>query len=340
VECQRVRTADLSSVLITGGAGFIGSHLAEALIARDHEVYVLDDLSTGDLANLAPLRGHPRLHLVVDTVLHREVVSALVHKCDMVYHLAAAVGVRLIVDQPVHTITTNIRGTETMLEFCGRLEKRILIASTSEVYGDHRTTDPLREDARRVYGPTTVKRWAYAASKEVDEFLALAWHQEHGLDVVIARLFNIVGPRQSAEYGMVVPNFVRRALIDEPIEVHNGGAQTRSFCDVEDCVRALVALMEEPSANGEIYNVGNDVSVTIAQLAELVRERCDSSSEVITIPYEQAYGSGFEDMLHRRPSIEKISAATGWRPLIPLAEALDRVIATERAAARVAALQA
>ena len=303
-------------------------------------MYVLDDLSTGRLENLRHLRGHSRLHLVVDSVLHRAVVNELVHKCDQVYHLAAAVGVRLIVERPVHTITTNIQGTETVLETAARFGKRMLLASTSEVYGDHRTTEALSEDDRRVYGPTTVNRWAYAASKELDEFLALAWHQEHDLDVVVARLFNVIGPRQTGEYGMVVPNFVHRALADEPLEVHNDGRQTRSFCDVDDCVRGLMLLMDTPSTVGQVFNVGNGESVTIGGLAETVRDRCGSSSTIVNIPYEAAYGSGFEDMLHRRPALDKIKAATGWEPLIPLPEALDRIIAAERAAGRAAALRA
>jgi UDP-glucose 4-epimerase len=313
--------------LVTGGAGFIGSHLADALLAAGHEVYALDDLSTGSLANVEHLRAHPSFHLVVDSVLHHAVVNELVHKCDEVYHLAAAVGVRLIVEQPVHTITTNIRGTEIVLDLCARFDKRVLLASTSEIYGDRREPVALREDDRRVYGPTTVARWAYAATKEVDEFLALAWHQTSGLEVVIARMFNTVGARQSGRYGMVLPRFVDQALGGRPLEVHGDGQQTRCFLDVEDCVRALTGLMRSPEATGRVFNVGSDRSITIAELAELVRERAGSASTVRLVPYAEAYGPGFEDLLHRRPAIERIEQVIGWRPQVTLEETVDRAIA-------------
>src|SRR5918995_4605025 len=226
-------------VLITGGAGFIGSHLSELLLADGAEVWVLDDLSTGSAENIEHLRARPDFHLVVDSVLSESVINELVHKCDVVFHLAAAVGVRLIVERPVHTMVTNVQGTETVLEYCGRFEKRVVIASSSEVYGDHRTEAPLREDERRVYGPTTEKRWLYADSKAMDEHLALAHHLERRLDCVIARLFNTVGPRQSGQYGMVIPRFVRAALAGAPLEIHGDGTQTRSFCHVQDTIQAL-----------------------------------------------------------------------------------------------------
>jgi len=230
--------------LITGGAGFIGSHLSELLLDEGHEVWVLDDLSTGSLDNIEHLRDRPGFHLVVDSVLHWSAVNELVYKCDVVYHLAAAVGVRLIVEQPVQTLVTNLRGTEIVLEHCHRFEKRVLVASTSEVYGDHREERPLEETDRRIYGPTTQKRWAYADSKAMDEFLALAHHTEHNLDCIIVRLFNTVGPRQSGQYGMVVPTFVQRALGGEPLEIHGDGDQTRCFCHVSDTIRALAGLMD------------------------------------------------------------------------------------------------
>jgi UDP-glucose 4-epimerase len=308
--------------LITGGAGFIGSQLAELLLADGWTVYALDDVSTGSLANVDHLRGHPDFHLVVDSVLSRSIVNELVHKCDVVYHLAAAVGVRLIVEQPIHTIVTNIQGTETVLEYCSRFGKRVLVASTSEVYGDHRAEVPLAETARRIYGPTTAKRWAYADSKAMDEFLALAYHGERDLDCVIARLFNTVGPRQSGQYGMVLPSFVGNALDGRPLEIHGDGSQTRCFCHVQDAIRALRALMEEPTTSGEIYNVGATNHISIASLAERVLEATGSKSEIRFVPYDQVYGGGIEDMLHRIPAIEKIRDAIGWRPTL----SLDRII--------------
>jgi UDP-glucose 4-epimerase len=320
----------MARVLITGGAGFIGSHLAEAVLARGDEVFVLDDLSTGRLENLAAVRDHQRFHLVVESVLHPSVVNELVHRCDQVYHLAAAVGVKLIVEDPVHTITTNVRGTEVVLELCARFGRRLLLASTSEIYGDRRDREPLREDDRRTYGPTSVARWAYAASKEVDEFLGLAWHQQKGLDVVIARLFNTVGERQTGRYGMVIPRFVASALAGEPIEVHGDGRQTRCFCNVSDTVAALVALMASPRASGQIYNVGSTESIEIGALALLVKELCGSSSPIVNTPYTQVYGPGFEDMLHRMPSIDRIRETIGWEPKVELLETLRLIIAERR----------
>jgi nucleoside-diphosphate-sugar epimerase len=325
---------DRGKALVTGGAGFIGSHLSEFLLARGWEVYVLDDLSTGSIANVEHLREHPLFHLVVDSVLSPTVVNELVYKCDVVYHLAAAVGVRLIVEKPVHTLVTNLEGTETVLEYCSRFAKRVLVASTSEVYGDHREQRPLVETARRIYGPTTERRWAYADSKAMDEFLALAYHQERGLDCVIGRLFNTVGPRQSAQYGMVIPNFVERALTGEPLEVHGDGSQTRCFCHVSDTIRALAGLMDAPSS-GEIFNVGSQEPIAILDLAERVRSMTGSSSEIVHVPYHRVYGLGIEDMLHRIPSIDRISAAIGWRPEIKLQRILEDVI-VERSVATVA----
>jgi UDP-glucose 4-epimerase len=309
--------------LVTGGAGFIGSHLSELLLDDGWEVYALDDLSTGSIQNVTHLRERGEFHLVVDSVLSSSVVSELVYKCDVVYHLAAAVGVRLIVEQPVHTMVTNVQGTEVVLDYCNRFGKRVLIASTSEVYGDHREERPLSEGDRRVYGPTTERRWLYADSKAMDEFLALAYHQERRLDCVVARLFNTVGPRQSGQYGMVIPTFVERALAGAPLEVHGDGMQTRSFCHVSDTVRALRGLMETGSTTGEIYNVGSTERVSVLELAERVRAKTASTSELRFVPYEQVYGLGIEDTLHREPSIDKIRRTIGWRPTLDL----DRILA-------------
>jgi len=312
--------------LVTGGAGFIGSHLCERLLQEGWEVYALDDLSTGSIRNVEHLTTRRDFHLVVDSVLQPAVVNELVHKCDVVYHLAAAVGVRLIVEKPVHTLVTNLGGTEVVLEHCNRFAKRVLIASTSEVYGDHREELPLEETARRIYGPTTARRWAYADSKAMDEFLALAYHQERGLDAVIVRLFNTVGPRQSGMYGMVIPRFVERALSNSPLEIHGDGTQTRCFCHVQDTVGALTGLMGEADASGEIYNVGSEERIRIIDLAQRVIAATGSTSEVEYIEYDRVYGQGIEDMLHRIPSIEKVSQAIGWGPERTLDEILADVI--------------
>ena len=318
--------------LVTGGAGFIGSHLSELLLSEGWEVYALDDLSTGSLHNVAHLRERPLYHLVVDSVLSPSIVNELVHKCDVVYHLAAAVGVRLIVEQPVHTLVTNVQGTETVLEYCTRFGKRVLVASTSEVYGDHREVKELAETDRRIYGPTTARRWLYADSKAMDEFLALGYHDERGLDCVIARLFNTVGPGQSGQYGMVVPRFVDWALARRPIQIHGDGTQTRCFCHVQDTIRALVALMGHEPASGEIYNVGSAGRIRIIDLAERVRELTGSESDLVYVPYEQVFGQGIEDMLHRSPAIDKIRAAIGWEPQRDLDTILRDVIAHAEAA--------
>jgi UDP-glucose 4-epimerase len=324
--------ADKRSALVTGGAGFIGSHLCELLLANGWDVWALDDLSTGGLANVEHLRDREDFHLTIDSVLSPAMVSDLVHRCDVVYHLAAAVGVRLIVEQPVHTMVTNVRGTDTVLEYCSRFGKRGLVASTSEVYGDHREERPLGEDDRRVYGPTTQKRWLYADSKAIDEFLALAYHQERGLDCVIVRLFNTVGPRQSGRYGMVIPNFVRNALAGAALEIHGDGTQTRSFCHVLDTIRALAALMDATEISGQIFNVGSTERISILELADRVRAATGSESDVIFVPYEQVYGLGIEDTLHREPAIEKIGAAIGWRPTRTLDQVIRDVVEHARAA--------
>jgi UDP-glucose 4-epimerase len=312
--------------LITGGAGFIGSHLSERLLDDGWEVYVLDDLSTGSMRNVEHLNANAAFHLVVDSVLNRAIVNELVNKCDVVYHLAAAVGPRLIVEQPVRTIVTNLEGSEIVLDHCARFGKRVLVASTSEVYGDHRTEEPLAEDARRVYGPTTQKRWLYADSKAMDEYLALAYRQERDLDFVTARLFNTVGPRQSGQYGMVVARFAQAAVAGLPLEIHGDGSQTRTFCHVQDTIRALKALLESTATVGEIFNVGSRNWISVIDLAHRVLELTGSKSELVYVPYDKVYGLGIDDMLHRVPAIEKIKGAIGWEPKRSLDEILNDVV--------------
>ena len=318
--------------LVTGGAGFIGSHLSELLLAGGWEVWALDDVSTGSLKNVEHLQERPDFHLVVDSVLSPSVVSEVVHRCDVVFHLAAAVGVRLIVEQPVHTMVTNVQGTETVLGYCSEFGKRVLIASSSEVYGDHREERPLEEGDRRIYGPTTEKRWLYADSKAMDEHLALSYHLERGLDAVIVRLFNTVGPRQSGQYGMVIPRFVERALAGEPIEVHGDGTQTRSFCHVADTVRALAGVMDATGISGDIFNVGSSERIRIIDLAERVKQATGSDSEIAFVPYDRVYGQGIEDTLHREPATGKIREAIGWQPERDLDAILRDVIEHMRAA--------
>jgi UDP-glucose 4-epimerase len=312
-------------VLITGGAGFVGSHLAEALLSRGDEVYALDNLSTGSIDNIAHLKSHPRFHYTIDSVMNEPVLAELVDRSEVVVHLAAAVGVKLIVEAPVHTIETNVHGTEVVLKLANKKKKLVLIASTSEVYG--KSTDvPFHEDADLVLGPSHKHRWAYACSKLLDEFLALAYWKERKLPVIIVRLFNTVGPRQTGQYGMVVPNFVRQALAGQPITVFGDGRQSRSFTYVGDVVRAVVALMDEPRAVGQVFNIGNGHEITIGDLAEKIRALAGSRSEIVRIPYDQAYEAGFEDMPRRVPDISKIKALVGYAPTVELDEILTRVI--------------
>ena len=312
--------------LITGGAGFIGSHLAEALLAQGHRVTAVDNLSTGRHQNIESLAANPQFQFVYETVTNETVMDRLVSECDVIFHLAAAVGVELIVKDPVKTIETNLEGTEVVLKLGRRYRKKALIASTSEVYG--KSADlPFREQADRVMGPTTKSRWSYAESKAIDEFLGLAYHKQFGLPVVICRFFNTVGPRQTGTYGMVIPRFVACALAGQPLRVYGDGLQTRCFCNVEDTVRAVIALAAEPQAVGEIYNVGSQEEITIGDLARRVVTRARSASPIVTVPYDEAYEKGFEDMQRRVPSIEKIRAAIGWQPTIPLDRTLDEVIA-------------
>ena len=317
--------------LITGGAGFIGSHLSELLLADGEEVFVLDDLSTGSVENIRHLRDNPRFHFVIDSVLHPAIVNELVNKVDVVYHLAAAVGVKTIVEQPVRTLRVNLGGTETVLAACRQFDKPVLVASTSEVYGDHRSETPLSETSRRIYGATTQKRWAYADSKAMDEFLALAYHEEHGLDAVIVRLFNTVGPRQTGMYGMVVPRFVERALSGAAIEIYGDGEQTRCFCHVRDTIRALHDLMTDLNrASGEIFNVGANNQISIVGLAQRIKRLTGSTSPLVHIPFDEVYGTGIEDMLHRVPCTRKVRGTIGWVPEHTLETILDDVIADVR----------
>ncbi|MGD9901921.1 MAG: NAD-dependent epimerase/dehydratase family protein [Vicinamibacterales bacterium] len=313
-------------VLITGGAGFVGSHLSEALLGAGHRVQVIDDLSTGTIGNIAPFKGHPRFGYVIDTVFNESLTAELVDDADVVFHLAAAVGVKLIVERPVHTIETNVHGTEVVLRHAVKKKKLVFIASTSEVYGKS-TAVPFREDADLVLGATTRHRWAYACSKMLDEFHALAYFKERHLPVVVFRLFNTVGPRQTGQYGMVLPTFVRQALAGEPITVFGDGTQSRSFTYVGDVVRALLALMDEPAAIGQVINIGNVGEVTIRQLAERVRAAAGSASEIVTIPYDQAYESGFEDMPRRVPDLGKIRALIGYEPKVDLDQIIQHVLA-------------
>jgi UDP-glucose 4-epimerase len=314
-------------VLITGGAGFVGSHLAEALLGRGDEVYVLDDLSTGSIDNIGHLKSNPRFHYTIDSVTNEPLLAELIDRCDTVVHLAAAVGVKLIVEHPVRTIETNVHGTEVVLKVANKKKKRVLIASTSEVYGKSAKV-PFNEDDDLVMGPTSKHRWAYACSKMIDEFLALAYFKERKLPVIIVRLFNTVGPRQTGQYGMVVPNFVRQALANEPITVFGDGTQQRSFTYVGDVVRAMVALIDEPKAIGQVFNIGNGKEISIRDLAVRIKQMTGSTSEIVTIPYDQAYEAGFEDMPRRVPDISKIRALIGYEPTVELDEILERVIAS------------
>ena len=311
--------------LITGGAGFIGSHLAERLLDLGHEVFIIDNLWTGKLSNIEKIQNHGRLHLVVDTILTESVMNDLIFKIDHIYHLAAAVGVKNIMDHPVETLDINVKGTEVVLRLANRFKKKVFIASTSEIYGKH-VEHTLSEDDNRVMGTVKKRRWAYACSKTLDEFLALSYFDEKKLPVVIGRLFNTVGPRQIGQYGMVLPTFVQSALLVKPITVFGDGTQSRSFTHVNDVVGAIIKLMDEPAAEGDIFNVGNDSEVTINQLAETVKEMTGSDSEIEHITYERAYGPGFEDMERRCPNIDKIKNLIGFEPSHDLKSIVQSVI--------------
>jgi UDP-glucose 4-epimerase len=313
-------------VLITGGAGFIGSHLSEAYLERGDEVHVLDDLSTGSIDNIRHLRSHPRFEYTIESVHHKAVTAELVDDCDMVFHLAAAVGVKLIVESPVRTIENNVHGTEVVLAAANKKKKKVLIASTSEVYGQSNDV-PFREDGNLVMGATTKGRWSYACSKAIDEFLALAYWREKRLPSVVVRLFNTVGPRQTGQYGMVIPTFVRQALAGRPITVFGDGTQSRCFTHVADVVDALIKVMDHPNAVGQVFNIGSDEEVTIGELAEIVKAMTGSRSEIVLVPYCEAYEEGFEDMPRRVPDLTKIGELIGYRPTRSLEQILEDVIA-------------
>ena len=311
--------------LITGGAGFIGSHLAEALLNAGHEVDVIDNLSTGSIRNISHLKAQPKFKYVIDTLTNEPVLAELIDRNDVIFHFAAAVGVKLIVEQPVHTIETNVHGTEVVLKHANKKKKLVFIASTSEVYGKNLDV-PFREDADLVMGATVKHRWAYACSKAIDEFLALAYWKERGLPVVVVRFFNTVGPKQTGQYGMVLPNFARQALAGEPITVFGDGTQSRSFTYVSDVVDCLMKLMKEKKAIGEVFNIGNRQEVTILKLAEMVKAQARSQSTIVFIPYDKAYEAGFEDMPRRVPDLTKIHGLVGYEPTVQLHETIDKVL--------------
>jgi UDP-glucose 4-epimerase len=311
--------------LITGGAGFIGSHLAEALLNGGHEVDIIDNLSTGSIRNVGHLKSNPRFRYTIDTLTNEPLLAELIDRNDVIFHFAAAVGVKLIVEEPVHTIETNVHGTEVVLKHANKKRKKVVIASTSEVYGKSADV-PFREDADLVMGATVKHRWAYACSKAIDEFLALAYYKERGLPVIIVRFFNTVGPRQTGQYGMVLPSFVQQALAGAPITVFGDGTQSRSFTYVGDVVECLMKLINEPKAVGQVFNIGNKEEVTILKLAEIVKSLAGSSSPIEFIPYDQAYEEGFEDMPRRVPDLTKIRQLVGYEPKVQLNEIITKVI--------------
>jgi UDP-glucose 4-epimerase len=311
--------------LITGGAGFIGSHLAEALLRRGDEVFIIDDLSTGSVENIRHLKSVKGFHYFFDTITNKQLLAELVDESEVIFHLAAAVGVRLIVESPVRTLETNIYGTQVVLDAASKKRKLVVAASTSEVYGKSDKV-PFHENADLVMGNTTIGRWSYAASKALDEFLALSYWKERKLPVLVVRFFNTVGPRQTGRYGMVLPNFVQQALDNAPITVYGSGKQTRCFCDVRDTVQCLLKLVAKDRAVGEVVNIGNDEEVSIEGLAQMVKYRTKSDSPITYIPYEEAYEPGFEDMYRRVPSLEKLQTLTGFRPRTPLTQIVDGVI--------------
>lgn len=316
-------------VLITGGAGFIGSHLAERLLARGDEVHILDDLSTGSIENIVLIKGHPNLTYHIDTIRNYRLTAELIDMCDVVYHLAAAVGVKLIVESPVSTIETNIRGTDIVLSLAAKKRKRVVITSTSEVYGK-RNKVPFSEDDDLVMGPTNKGRWSYACSKAIDEFLAIAYWKEKRVPTVIARLFNTVGPRQTGRYGMVIPNFVQQALTGQDITIYGDGTQTRCFTHVSDVIEALIAIAEHPQAVGEVYNIGSDHEISMLELAERIKGLTESASNIVYVPYDQAYEAGFEDMMRRVPDISKIRQLIGYEPKVDLDGLLTSIIEFHR----------
>jgi UDP-glucose 4-epimerase len=312
-------------VLITGGAGFIGSHLSDAYLQRGDEVYIIDDLSTGSIENIRHLKEHPRFHYTIDNVANQPVTAELVDQCDVIFHLAAAVGVKLIVESPVRTIETNVHGTEVVLSLANKKKKKVLIASTSEVYGLSAEI-PFREDGNLVMGATTKGRWSYACSKAIDEFLALAYWREKKLPTTVVRLFNTVGPRQTGQYGMVIPTFVKQALAGRPITVYGSGKQSRCFCHVGDVVGGLMKLMDTDAAVGEVFNIGSNQEISIVDLAKRVKELANSESEIVFVPYDEAYEEGFEDMPRRIPDVSKVNKLVGFKPAMELDGILRSVI--------------
>ncbi len=312
-------------ILITGGAGFIGSHLAESLLGRGHEVYVIDDLSTGTLENIKHLMEHPKFHYRIDTIMDVMLMNDLVKVVDQIYHLAAAVGVQYIIDNPLESLTTNVKGTEIVLELANKKKQKVFIASTSEVYGKHNKF-PLSEEDDSIIGKTKISRWSYACAKMLDEFLALAYYREKALPVVIGRFFNVCGPRQSSRYGMVIPRFVKQAMMGNAISVYGDGKQSRCFAHVNDVVEGIIRLMEKDSCIGEIYNIGSNEEISIGELAKKILKMTGSNSEIDIIPYDQAYEKGFEDMMRRVPSLEKIVDAVGYERKFDLDSIIDNVI--------------
>jgi len=311
--------------LLTGGAGFIGSYLSEELLHRGYEVWIIDDLSTGRIENIDRLKPNPKFHYVIDTIMNRNLMAELVDRASIVFHLAAAVGVQLIVDQPVKTIETNIKGTEIILEFAGKKKKKVMLASTSEIYGKSNNF-PFREDGDLLFGPTIKSRWSYAASKAIDEFLGLAYFYEKNLPVVIVRLFNTVGPRQTGRYGMVIPRFIRQALKNESLTVYGDGNQSRCFTYVGDAVNAIADIVDKPDAFGQVFNLGGTEEITMHDLAKKIIQMTESKSGIVFVPYDQAYSSGFEDMQRRVPDVTKIKNMIGYTPRVTLEEILRLTI--------------
>ena len=315
--------------LVTGGGGFIGSHLVEALLAQGQHVMVLDSLSTGQLPNLEAVCDHPNFRFVQGSVFDELLVDELVDQCDVIVHLAAAVGVKLIMEEPLRSLSTNIRGSEIVIEAALHYRRKILLASTSEIYGKNSAV-PLSESSDCILGSPTVPRWAYSTAKAMSEILAMAYHEERNLPAVVVRFFNTVGPRQSPAYGMVIPRLVRQALANDPLTIYGDGTQTRCFCHVDDVVKALIALLEHPDAVGEIFNIGSDEEVTISELGQRILRRTGSSSEAQLVPFEQAFQSAFEDIPRRVPDTTKLRDLTGWRPTWMLDDILDQTIAQAR----------
>lgn len=313
------------NILITGGAGFIGSHLAEKLLEKKHSVTVIDNLSTGKYSNIIHLTKKTNFNYVIDSILNRDVLEKLIQETDRIYHLAAAVGVKYIIDNPLLSLQTNIGGTENVLEFANKYKKKVLIASTSEIYGKSDQI-PFKEEDDRLLGSTHISRWSYSSAKAIDEFFSLAYYREKKLPIVIVRCFNTVGPRQTGQYGMVIPKFVRNALLNHPITVFGDGKQTRCFCDVDDVTDGMIKLMNDKKAEGEIFNIGNDKSISIEELAKKIKKLTNSRSKIEYVDYAEAYEEGFEDMRHRKPDLSKINKFIGFEPKYDLDQILKRTI--------------